>query len=92
MCPMDKMMAAQLSFLPLDSHDYNADVKTVLHLIESSGLQYTVGMFSTEVRGNRNRVMALVGDIYDTMEDRCSFVLDIKLSNTCGCDAEGGSS
>lgn len=40
---------------------------------------------SIVIRGDRSRVLKLIADIYEAMEDVCSFTMDIKLSNLCGC-------
>jgi len=60
----------------------------VLEIISASGLEYQVGAFSTSLTGDEGRVFALIREIYRAMEESCGFVLDVRLSNVCGCRAK----
>ncbi|HHX95286.1 MAG TPA: hypothetical protein GX691_05680 [Clostridia bacterium] len=85
MCPVEKVAACELSFLPIQSDSYGDDVRRVISLIEESGLEYTVGEMSTLVRGNSGSVFALLNRIYDSLDETCSFEMVVKISNLCGC-------
>jgi uncharacterized protein YqgV (UPF0045/DUF77 family) len=78
-------MTCELSFLPIQAADYSSEVKKVLTMIKESGLDHSVGDMSTTLRGNPEAVWSLVKAIYASMESQCSFVLDIRTSNICGC-------
>lgn len=79
------IVSCQISFSPIGSTDYLPKIKQVLDIIEKSGLENSVGIMSTTIRGDKNDVFKLVKKIFDTMESRCSFIMDVKLSNLCGC-------
>ncbi len=79
------VVSCQISFSPIGDADYLPEIKHVLDIIHKSGLENTVGIMSTTVRGAKSEVFKLVEKIFDTMENRCSFIMDIKLSNLCGC-------
>ena len=85
MCALEKMISCELSFTPLGSTDYEADVDKVIRVIEASALTYTVGAFATVVQGSKKEVFKLIEAVYDEIEDDGSFVLGVKLSNACGC-------
>ena len=85
MCPLDKIASCQISFTPMISKDYLSDIQKVIELIAASGLEYDVGILSTTIRGNKNGIFMLLKGIYDTMEETCSFTMDVKISNLCGC-------
>lgn len=51
MCSVGKIAACELSFLPIQSKSYGDDVKQVIALIEESGLDHSVGVMSTLIRG-----------------------------------------
>ncbi len=82
---VEKTTTCQMSFLPIASKDYKEDIKRVLSLIEKSGLDYRTGEVSTTVKGNRDLIWVLIKDIYDEMDPGCRFVIDLKISNICGC-------
>lgn len=85
MCPMAEIASCQLSFIPIQTENYISDIDKVLGLIIDSGLEHSIGEMSTIVRGNKSEILNLISAIYDMMTDKCSFVMDIRLSNTCGC-------
>jgi uncharacterized protein YqgV (UPF0045/DUF77 family) len=88
MCPLEKITACQLSFTPIHSKNYLLDIEKVLDRIKDSGLEYSVGEMSTIMKGNKTKVLSLINDIYDMMSPQCSFVMDMRLSNVCGCNSE----
>ncbi len=83
---LEKTVTCQLFFLPIASESYRKDVKKVLEMIVKSGLFFKVGDVSTTVKGEKQKIMDLVSGIFDEMDPKCRFVLDLKLSNICGCD------
>jgi uncharacterized protein YqgV (UPF0045/DUF77 family) len=85
MCPLEKIASCQITFTPIVSDDYMEDVKQVLDIINSSGLENSVGVLSTFVRGEKSKVLKLITDIYETMDVLTKFSMDIKVSNICGC-------
>ncbi len=82
---VDEMTTCQVSFLPIESQNYKEDVTKVLSLIEKSGLDFQTGEMSTTIKGERDRIWALAKEIFEEMDQVCRFVLDMKVSNTCGC-------
>lgn len=85
MCPLEKVASCQITFTPIISDNYMDDVKRVLDIINSSGLENSVGVLSTFVRGEKSKVLKLITDIYETMDSITKFSMDIKISNICGC-------
>jgi len=85
MCPVEQVASCQLSFIPIQSQDYLADIERVLGLIKTYELEYCIGEMSTIIKGSKVKIMELISCIYDLMSPECSFILDIRLSNTCGC-------
>ena len=85
MCGLDKMIYCQLSFAPLARNEYGSDVKRVLRIISDSGLEHEAGVMSTVVRGKEKELFRLMQKIYEDMDNFCSFIMDIKISNVCGC-------
>lgn len=85
MCPVEKIASCQITFTPIVSDNYLEDVKTVLDTIDSSGLENSVGVLSTFVRGEKGKVLKLIADIYEIMDSTTKFSMDIKISNICGC-------
>lgn len=86
MCPMEKIASCEISFLPIGNEDYISPIDKVLDIIKSYGLEYQVGIMSTTIRGGKDRILKLLSDIYNTMDEECKFTMDIRLSNICGCD------
>lgn len=86
MCALDKMISCELSFSPLASADYLADVDRVLEVIAASGMAFETGDFATVVKGAKTEVFRLIQAVYDEMENACSFILGVRLSNACGCE------
>ena len=87
MCPVEKIASCQISFIPIASDDYLAEINKVLNIIMNSGLDYEIGILSTVVKGKKSLVLKLILDLYETMDNLRDFTMDIKLSNLCGCDA-----
>lgn len=85
MCPMEKIASCQIAFTPIVSDNYMDDVKKVLDIINNSGLENSVGVLSTFVRGEKSKVLKLITDIYENMDHVTKFSMDIKISNICGC-------
>ncbi|WP_459195855.1 YkoF family thiamine/hydroxymethylpyrimidine-binding protein [Wukongibacter baidiensis] len=83
---MEKIASCEISYIPIMSKDYIGDVDRVIDIIKSYGLECNVGILSTTIRGNKEKLFSLIKEIYDTMDDVSSFTMDIKISNICGCN------
>jgi uncharacterized protein YqgV (UPF0045/DUF77 family) len=86
---MEKIASCQIAFTPIISDDYIDDVNKVLEIIDNSGLENEVGVLSTFVRGEKSKVLRLIAEIYEEMDNLTKFSMDIKISNICGvncCD------
>lgn len=86
MCAMEKVISAELSFLPIESENYKNDVNQALEIIRSYNIEYHIGIISTTVRGNERQLFEMIRHLFTTMDERCKFALDVKLSNVCGCE------
>ncbi len=85
MCGMEKVIACQISYVPVITDRVNEKVEKILSLIRKSGLEYSTGIFATEIRGQKTDLFSLVQDIFDAAEAEGQFILEVKLSNVCGC-------
>jgi uncharacterized protein YqgV (UPF0045/DUF77 family) len=81
----DRKIACQISYLPLGTENIEEKVEKILHIIRNSGLEFKVNSFATEIKGSKAEVFSLIEDIFETAETESQFVLDLKLSNICGC-------
>ncbi len=81
-----KMASCQISFAPVGITDYSEKIKQVLSIIESSGVEYDIGVMSTVISGEKEMIFALIKELYDRMDETCGFIMDVKISNVCGCD------
>jgi uncharacterized protein YqgV (UPF0045/DUF77 family) len=87
---MEKIASCEISFIPIGSKDYIAHIDKVLDIIKSYDLEYDVGIMSTTIRGDQEKIHKLILDIYNIMDEECKFTMDIKLSNICGCLQDTG--
>ena len=85
MCGIEQIIACQISYLPLRTDRIGEEVKKILSVIQNSELECSIGVFATEIRGSKIQVFSLIRDIFDAAETEGQFVLDVKLSNICGC-------
>ncbi len=86
MCSMEKITSCEISYIPIMSKDYINDVDRVIDIIKSYRLEYNIGILSTTIRGNKEKIFSLIKEIYDGMDEVSSFTMDIKISNICGCN------
>ncbi|SHK25351.1 YkoF family thiamine/hydroxymethylpyrimidine-binding protein [Paramaledivibacter caminithermalis] len=86
MCSMEKIASCEISYIPIMSENYIDDVNRVIDIIKSCELECNIGILSTTIRGNKDRIFSLIKEIYDTMDEVTSFTIDIKISNICGCN------
>lgn len=82
----EKIASCQISFIPIGSSNYLEEIRQVIDIIKSSGLENDTGILSTVVRGEKSKVLQLVTDIYVKMDDVCNFTMDVTISNLCGCN------
>jgi len=85
MRPVEKIASCEISFLPIGDNNYIQNIEKVLEIIRSSNLEYNIGILSTTVRGDKDKIFLLIKEIYDKMEETTNFIMDIMISNTCGC-------
>ena len=88
MCAMAKgqIVSCQIAYYPIGSVEYDDEVKTVLQLIEESGLDCNIGQMSTTIKGPGDKVMDLIALINKEMSLKgFKYTMNILLSNICGC-------
>lgn len=85
MSQMDQIISCQISFIPLKDNNVNPSVDHIIELIEKSCLDCTIGMMSTELRGNRKVVLKLIDTLLDYALENTHFILEVRFSNQCGC-------
>lgn len=81
----EKIISCEISFVPIQSESYLSDVDKVVKLIKESELDYQVGIFSTTIQGDKDKIFSLLKKIFDEMETRTKFLIITKISNLCGC-------
>ena len=81
----DKKIGCQMSYLPLGTENIEEKVEKILHMLRNSGLEFKVSSFATEIKGSKAEVFSLIEDIFEIAETEGQFVLELKLSNICGC-------
>ena len=89
MCSMEKtsLVSCQLSFYPLNTTDTVSPIKTVIKIIERSGLHTEVNDMSTIIKGDGQKVLNILSDILKRMdEDKIGYTLIVTMSNVCGCE------
>ena len=85
MSSLDKIVACQISYLPLRTENIDEKVEKILYILRNSGLEFKIGSFATEIKGTKARVFSAIKDIFEAAETEGQFVLELKLSNICGC-------
>lgn len=90
MRPLGKVIACEISFVPVKCSDSSSPVNEVIEFIEKSGLEYSVGPMSTFLRGDRDKLFQLLKEIYTHMDEKCNFVISARISNICGCNLNHG--
>ena len=79
-------MSSQIAYFPIDSQNYLNDIKEVLNLIKSSGLEYNIGDMSTIIKGGPEKMMDLINNIHSRISSKgCNYTISIMISNICGC-------
>ncbi|MDX1671330.1 MAG: YkoF family thiamine/hydroxymethylpyrimidine-binding protein [Balneolaceae bacterium] len=63
-------MICELSYLPLATEQYKEDVEGMIDLIKQYDLESEVGELSTTVKGDRDEIMDMIDEVYQTMDDR----------------------
>lgn len=84
MCNVGKIISCQIAFSPIVSDDYKKDVHQVIDIIEQSGVDFEVGLLSTEIKGDKETIFQLIETIFKTMDTQSGFTMDVKYSNLCG--------
>ncbi len=81
-----EIISCELSFIPIQSPNYIAEVEKVLEIIKLSGLNYETNAFSTIITGEKENILNLIGKIIEFAHKTTKFIMAIKISNTCGCN------
>jgi len=86
MCPVEEILSCQIAFLPIGTPEYLETIKRVLEIIKESPIHCEFGTMSTTVKGEERRIWELLSRICNEMGPQCKFVMDLKVSNVCGCN------
>ena len=89
MCLVEEVISCQISFNPINSRDYLGEIEKVLHIIRSYDVEYSIGILSTSMVGDKEKIFTLIRELYESMKKVCGFSMDIKISNICGYDFPG---
>lgn len=88
MSSMEKMNSAQIAFLPIGVEDWIPLVEDAVGIIRTSGLHSKTNSMTTEVRGTVDELCGLLHEIHRKMDGKCQYIMDFRISNTCGCVEE----
>lgn len=83
---MEKIIACQISYLPLRTDRIGERVEKILSVVRNSELECSIGVFATDIKGRKPQVFSLIREIFEVAETEGQFVLEVKLSNICGCE------
>lgn len=84
---MDKaVISCEISFLPIQSNNYVAEVEEVIRIIRSYDLEVIEGLMSTTVLGKPETIFDLLANIFERMNQHTKFTMVVKISNICGCE------
>ncbi|MDI6863533.1 MAG: YkoF family thiamine/hydroxymethylpyrimidine-binding protein [Pseudothermotoga sp.] len=81
-------LSCQMSFYPLGTERIDETVNEVLKIIESSNLKHQISHMSTTLWGKPSQITQLIEKIITSM-DQTRFVLQVTISNHCGCTFGG---
>lgn len=82
-----RIIACQLSYIPVQSPDINKELGQVLEIIKVHFPNCEIGEFSTIVKGTARKVLQLINSLIEKMDQKGSkFNIQISLSNICGCE------
>ncbi len=76
-------VSAEIKVTPMQSGDYIADIEKAIDCIKKTGLYYSIGPMSTVVSGSLQEVLELIETLYSVLDTRCTFAIDVRLSNGC---------
>ncbi len=76
-------MTCEVRFHPFGVRDVDAAVDEAIEIIASFDLKLSTGPLSTVVKGDPAEVFAMLRTLYERMEERHAFTLDVTLSNYC---------
>ena len=82
---MEKIVSCQISYTPMGVEDISERVEKILQVVKNSSLEYKVSSFATEVKGTETKIFSLIRKVYDAAIVEGHFILDIKISDICGC-------
>jgi len=87
MCELQKknMISCQLSYYPIATLEYKVAIDKVIKIIEDSGINYEVSGTGTVILGESEKVFLVLEKIVSQMKEN-KFVLNISVSNICGCE------
>ena len=78
------MIAAQISYYPLNSGNINEEVDEVLSIIQTYDLGVKTNEMSTIVAGETAKVYQMLQEITESMQSRDQeFVMNVTLSTSC---------
>jgi len=78
------MIAAQISYYPLNSGNINEEVDEVLSIIQTYDLGVKTNDMSTIVAGETAKVYQMLQEITESMQSRDQeFVMNVTLSTSC---------
>lgn len=63
-------MTCQLSYLPLETENYQEEVDAIIDQINQYEVETEVSKLSTTVKGDRDEIMKMIDDIYQRMDSR----------------------
>ncbi len=79
-------VSAQLSLYPLETCEMNDAVMKGISALDDFDVTVDVGSMSTVIIGQMPEVMSAISKLFEATAKTHKTVLNITLSNSCGCD------
>ena len=81
-----RIVSCQLSYLPINSNQYLADIDVILKAIKVAFPDAKVGEMSTYIIGSKEKVYQLIKKLLDlSIQKEQPFHFTFSVSNLCGC-------
>jgi len=79
------MISCGLAYYPIGKVEYEEEINKVIQIIKDAGIAYEVNEMSTVIKGESELVFSVLKKITNEMTET-KFVLNLSISNTCGCE------
>lgn len=83
MSAMGKIASCQIMLTPIQSDNYIETVNSALEIINEYDVTIETNAMATIVKGNINIILNMIKKLYDEIDKKSKFTLDVRFSNAC---------